>query len=291
MNKVTVLGSGVLGAQIALVTSVRGFEVAAWDINDEACASAAKRFDTFGAQMVRELDDVSADDLAAGRARLTQTTDIEAAAANADLIIEAVPENLEIKRDVWSKAGAAAGEHTILATNTSTLLPSEFADATGHPERFLALHFANHIWLNNTAEIMPHAGTDPKYVDILERFATDIKMLPVKLQKEQPGYVLNTLLVPFLNAAQYLLANGVASPEDVDKNWRNSTGAPMGPFEIMDMVGLRTVHAVGSLKPNPSASESAFHKILEEMIAEGRIGKESGQGFFAYDEEGNRVSR
>ena len=290
IKNVTVLGAGVLGAQIALVTANRGFNVVSWDINDEALQAASKRFDTFGAQMVAELEDTTEESMAEARGRLRQTSDLEEAVREADLVIEAVPEKLEIKKDVWDRVAKAAPAEAVFATNTSTLLPSLFAESTGSPERFLALHFANHIWLQNTAETMPHAGTDLKYVDVLEEFAEQIGMVPVKLKKEQPGYILNTILVPFLNAGQYLLANDVAEPEDIDRDWRNSTGSPRGPFEVMDIVGLRTVLAVGKLKPNPEEWEKKFHGILEEMIADGRIGVEAGRGFFTYNEQGQRVS-
>lgn len=289
IKNVTVLGAGVLGAQIALVTANRGFNVVSWDINDEALQAASKRFDTFGAQMVAELEDTTEESMAEARGRLSQTSDLEEAVREADLVIEAVPEKLEIKKDVWERVGKAAPAEAVFATNTSTLLPSLFAESTGSPERFLALHFANHIWLQNTAEIMPHAGTDLKYVDALEEFAEQIGMVPVKLKKEQPGYILNTILVPFLTAGQYLLANDVAEPEDIDRDWRNSTGSPRGPFEVMDVVGLRTVLAVGKLKPNPEEWEKKFQGILEEMIADGRIGVEAGRGFFTYNEQGQRV--
>ncbi|WP_115685651.1 3-hydroxyacyl-CoA dehydrogenase [Corynebacterium senegalense] len=289
IKNVTVLGAGVLGAQIALVTANRGFNVVSWDINDEALQAASKRFDTFGAQMVAELEDTTEESMAEARGRLSQTSDLEEAVREADLVIEAVPEKLEIKKDVWERVGKAAPAEAVFATNTSTLLPSLFAESTGSPERFLALHFANHIWLQNTAEIMPHAGTDLKYVDVLEEFAEQIGMVPVKLKKEQPGYILNTILVPFLTAGQYLLANDVAEPEDIDRDWRNSTGSPRGPFEVMDVVGLRTVLAVGKLKPNPEEWEKKFQGILEEMIADGRIGVEAGRGFFTYNEQGQRV--
>ena len=283
IKNVTVLGAGVLGAQIALVTAFRGFNVVSWDINDDALAAAAKRFDAFGARIVADLDDATEESMNEGRARLTQTTDLEEAVRGADLIIEAVPENIDIKRDVLGRASAAASDATIFATNTSTLLPSEFADAVSSPERFLALHFANNIWIQNTAEIMPHAGTDLKYVDVLVDFAERIGMVPVKLKKEQPGYILNTLFVPWLKAGQYLLANEIAEPADIDRDWRNSTGSPRGPFEIMDIVGLRTVLAVGRAQGNKEEWQDKFSSILEEMIAAGHIGVESGQGFYTYD--------
>ncbi|MDY5785472.1 3-hydroxyacyl-CoA dehydrogenase [Corynebacterium sp.] len=289
ITNVTVLGAGVLGAQIALVTAVRGFNVVSYDINDDALEAAKKRFDTFGKQMAAELDDVTADTVAEGRERLRQSSDLEDAVKDADLVIEAVPEKLEIKKDTWARVGKAAPDNAIFATNTSTLLPSSFAEATGDPSRFLALHFANHIWVNNTAEIMPHDGTDPALVDVLVEFAEAIKMVPVKLKKEQPGYIVNTLLVPFLQAGQYLLANDVAEPADIDRDWRNSTGSPAGPFEIMDVVGLRTVLSVNESEDSQEEWKKDFADIVKQMIEDGRIGVESGEGFFRYDDEGNRI--
>lgn len=289
IKNVTVLGAGVLGAQIALVTANHNFNVVSWDINDEALEAASKRFDTFGDQMVAELPDVTEDSMAEARTRLRLTSDLEDAVREADLVIEAVPEKLEIKKDVWQRVGQAAPESAIFATNTSTLLPSLFAESTGDPQRFLALHFANHIWLRNTAEVMPQAATKLEYVDVVAEFAENIGMVPVKLKKEQPGYILNTLLVPFLEAGQYLLANDVADPAEVDRDWRNSTGAPRGPFEVMDSVGLRTVLAVSQLKPSPEPWVVKFQEIASGMIDEGRIGIESGRGFFTYNEKGQRV--
>ncbi|WIM69079.1 3-hydroxyacyl-CoA dehydrogenase [Corynebacterium breve] len=290
MNNVAVLGAGVLGAQIAFCTAHAGFNVVSWDISDEALAAAKTRFEGIAQQYNAEMPEATDQAVADALNRITLTTDLEEAAKRADLVIEAVPENIDIKRDVWSKVGAAAPEHTIFATNTSTLLPSSFADACGYPERFLALHFANHIWIQNTAEVMPHAGTRPELVDQVAAFAEQIKMVPIRLRKEQPGYVLNTLLVPFLQAGQYLFANGVADPADIDMNWRNSTGAPSGPFQIMDRVGLRTVLAVRKSHGAPSQPwEETFVKFLEDKIAEGKTGAEAGEGFYRYDDNGRII--
>lgn len=289
IKNVTVLGAGVMGSQIALVTAIRGFNVVSWDISDEAIEAANKRFDTFGRQIAAQLDDVDEAKVSEGRDRLSTSTDIAEAVKDADLVIEAVPEKMSIKEDVWGKAGKAAPKHTIFTTNTSTLVPSDFAEATGRPEQFLALHFANHIWHYNTAEIMPHEGTDRKYVDIVAEFAEAIGMVPVKLKKEQGGYVLNTLLVPLLEAGQYLVGNDIAEPKDIDRDWRISTGSPMGPFEIMDTIGLRTVKAVGETKEREGEWSTNFNKLLDEMIEQGKIGQESGEGFFKYDDDGNVV--
>lgn len=291
INNVTVLGAGVLGAQIAFVSAFAGKKVVSYDINEEALAAGKKRFDSIGEQMKQELDAADDDSIAAAHAKLTQTSDLKEALADADLVIEAVPENLELKRKVWSEVGEYAPETAILATNTSTLMPSKFADATGAPERFLALHFANHIWIQNTAEIMPHPGTDPKYIEQLVEFAEQINMVPVPLKREQPGYVLNTLLVPLLSAGMYLLHHDVADPADIDRDWCNSTGSPRGPIEIMDLVGVRTLVAVIESNENaPEWQKEFVEATLKPMVAEGKTGLEAGQGFYTYDASGRIVS-
>lgn len=184
LNNVTVLGAGVLGAQIAFVTAVAGKKVVSYDLNEEALAAGKQRFNAIGEQMKQELEAVNDETIAAAHANLTQSCELKEAVANSDLVIEAIPENLELERKVWSEVGQYAPESAVLATNTFTLMPSKFADATGAPERFLALHFANHIWIQNTAEVMPHEGTDPKYVEQLVEFAKEINMLPVPLKRE-----------------------------------------------------------------------------------------------------------
>lgn len=118
------------------------------------------------------------------------------------------------------------------------MMPSQFAETTGRPEKFLGYHFANEIWKNNTAEIMSGPDTDATLPETLEEFSREIKMVPIMVKKEQPGYVLNSLLVPFLDAGTDLWVRDVADPETVDKTWMIGTGAPVGPFGIMDLVGL-----------------------------------------------------
>ena len=203
IKKVTVLGTGVLGSQIAYQTAFHGFEVTAWDIDGAKDGKSAAALE-----------------------RITVTSDLADAVKDADLVIEAVPENPAIKTDTWTKVGELAPEKTIFATNTSTLLPSSFMEATGRPEKFLALHYANRIWAMNTAEIMGTSKTDAAVFDTVVEFATEQGMVPIPLKKEQPGYVLNSLLVPLLNAASALLVNEVAEPETIDATWRMARARP-----------------------------------------------------------------
>jgi 3-hydroxybutyryl-CoA dehydrogenase len=280
IKNVTVLGSGVLGSQIAYQTAYAGFTVTAWDINDDAVAAANERFAGLAQRYDAEVEGAKDGKSAAALERLTATSDLAAAVADADLIIEAVPESPEIKTSTWEQVGALAPEKTIFATNSSTLLPSSFKDATGRPNKFLALHYANQIWAQNTAEVMGTADTDPEVFQTVVEFAKEQGMVPIEVKKEQPGYVLNTLLVPLLNAAGYLYANGIADAETIDKTWRIGTGAPRGPMEIFDIVGLTTAYNVSVMGDEESQK---FAKILkEDFIDKGKLGIATGEGFYNY---------
>lgn len=281
IKNVTVLGTGVLGSQIAFATAYAGFDVVAWDIDDAAIARAKERFAGLVKTYEAQVEGAAGGKAQDGFDRISYATDIAEAVKDADLVIEAVPETLEIKRSTWEKAGKAAPAKTIFATNSSTLLPSDIMESTGRPEKFLALHFANHVWVNNTAEIMGTSKTDPKVYETVVEFATEINMVPIEVKKEQPGYVLNSLLVPFLNAAAALWVNGVADVETIDKTWRIATGAPMGPFQIYDMVGMVTPYNIAKASDDPT--QQKFAEILKrDFIDKGKLGEATGEGFYTY---------
>jgi 3-hydroxyacyl-CoA dehydrogenase len=282
-KNITVAGSGVLGSQIAFQTAYFGFNVNVYDVNDEALERAKERFQTLKANYQRDLG-AAQEDVDAAYNRLSFFSNLQSAVETADLLIEAVPEVMEIKKDFYQNLAKVAPENTVFATNTSTMLPSQFAEFTGRPEKFLALHFANEIWKNNTAEIMRHAGTDQKVFDDVVDFAKAIGMIALPLQKEQPGYILNTLLVPFLNAAQYLLVNGIADAETVDKTWMIATGAPKGPFAILDVIGINTPYNLSSAKAKAGDEEAAkvAEYLKKEFLDKGRLGVQNGKGFYDY---------
>lgn len=279
-RKVTVLGTGVLGSQIAFQTAFHGFDVTAYDIDDAALTAARTRFDGLAAVYQQDVAGADASNTTATAAGITLTTDLAAAAAEADLIIEAVPEVLEIKRELYGKLGALAPERTVFATNSSTLLPSDIVAYTGRPDRFLALHFANHVWKFNTAEVMGTEQTDPAVFAAVAQFAKAIGMVPIELHKEKAGYVLNSLLVPFLNSGIELAAGGYAEPAAVDETWRIATGAPMGPFQILDIVGLTTPYNILINGDDDHKKLAAWLK--ENYIDKGKLGAATGEGFYRY---------
>ncbi|MGN0035078.1 MAG: 3-hydroxyacyl-CoA dehydrogenase, partial [Coriobacteriales bacterium] len=217
---------------------------------------------------------------------LTLTTSYDEAGKDADLVIEAIAEDPEQKTAFYTELAKHLPEHTIIATNSSTLLPSMFAEVTGRPDRYLAMHFANEIWRNNTAEIMGHPGTSQSAYDTVVEYAEAIGMIPLKLKKEQPGYILNSLLVPLLSAAQALLAKEVADPETIDKTWMLGTGAPLGPFRILDIVGLQTAYNIVIMSPDasdPSTIQGKIAALLKSYIDAGKTGINAGEGFYKYN--------
>lgn len=281
LQNLTVLGTGVLGSQIIFQAAYAGKNVVAYDLNDEILAGLADRWEYLKAAYRTDVAGVTEALLDAAVERIRTSSDLADAVSDADIVIEAVPERLDIKQQTWEKVGAAAPEKTIFCTNSSTLLPSDIAPFTGRPEKFLALHFANEVWKFNTGEVMGHEGTDPEVFEQVAEFAEQIGMVPIRVHKEQPGYVLNSLLVPFLNAASALFVKGIASPEDIDSTWRIATGSPSGPFQIYDVVGMMTPYNLSKDSADPVQRE--FAEILKrDYIDKGYLGKGAGRGFYDY---------
>jgi 3-hydroxyacyl-CoA dehydrogenase len=196
-------------------------------------------------------------------------------------VIEAAPESIDIKRDLYQRLAEAAPQKTIFATNSSTLLPSDLKDFTGRPDRFIALHYANQVWRQNTAEIMGTTDTDPDVYRSVVDFAERSGLVPIELKKEKAGYVLNSLLVPLLNAAAGLVLEGIADPETIDKTWRIGTGAPVGPFQIYDVVGLTTAYNIASANPDQGSQAWAAY-LKTNFIDQGKLGVATGEGFYRY---------
>lgn len=309
IKNVVVAGGGVLGSQIAFQAAYKGFNVKVWLRMESSIGRAKPKFErvekiyleTLQAMKTKpqaycrgladnpKLTEAQIDDLIENAAhamdQIEFTLSHGEAAKDADLVIEAIAENPTEKVEFYQAMAKYLPKSAIIVTNSSTMLPSAFAESTGRPEKYLALHFANEIWRNNTAEVMGHTGTSPEaYKEVVE-FAEALGMIPLQLKKEQPGYILNSLLVPFLNSAQALLATGVADPETIDKTWQLGTGAPLGPFRILDIVGLTTAYNIVIMNPEAKDPETVPGKIaalLKEYIDAGKTGINAGEGFYKY---------
>lgn len=283
IQNVTVCGSGVLGGQIAYQTAFHKFNVVVYDINEHQLQNLKSRFEQLREAYIKDLD-AAPQALDATIARISFSNDLSQATKDADLVIEAIPENVQIKKEFYIQLGMVAPAKTIFCTNSSTLLPSLFAQETGRPKQFLALHFANNIWKRNTAEIMGHADTDPRVFDTVVEFAKAIGMIALPIYKEQPGYLLNSLLVPLLKNALALFANGIADAQTIDKTWIKATGAPRGPFGICDVVGITTIYNITKMAAD--AGDMQLKKVarllLENFINKGKLGVSTGEGFYTY---------
>jgi 3-hydroxybutyryl-CoA dehydrogenase len=222
----------------------------------------------------------------AGRAldNIAVTTE-EQRASEIDLLIESVPEDLQLKREIFSRFNRICPERTVFATNTSLLIPSQMADATGRADRFLALHFHQPVWVGNLADVMPHAGTAEGVVDLVRNFARSINQISLVLQKENYGYVFNAMYSALNNAAITLAANGVAAVEDIDRAWMVVMKMPVGPLGMLDVVGLDTVWHVTDYWANTLGDAQTLRNaeyLKREYLEHGWLGVKSGRGFYGY---------
>jgi 3-hydroxyacyl-CoA dehydrogenase len=284
IKNVTIAGAGTLGSQIAWQTAFKGFNVTVYDAFEKGL-DRGKQFHQQFANLFLNTRGTSQEDIDQTFARLSYTTNLAEAVKDADLISESIPEDLDIKKTFYVELSGLAPEKTIFTTNSSTLLPSQYAAETGRPEKFLALHFANWIWDANIGEVMGHPETDSKYFDIVIAFAKNIGMVPIPIHKEQHGYVINSLLGPLLQAAGNLLVNKVSDFETIDKTWMITSGTKMGPCAIMDMVGLETVYNIEKLwaeKLNDKMGLARAEYFKKNFIDKNKLGMKTGEGFYKY---------
>ena len=310
IQNVVIAGGGVLGSQIASQCAYAGFHVTTYLRSEASVERARPKVARLHGIYTAELQAAKAgatpvsrglvmnqDPAGADFDKLLQKadaayegfhyeTDLAAAVADADLVIEALAEQPEAKEAFFSQLSPLLPEKTIIATNSSTLLPSLLAKSTGRPAKFLALHFANNIWKQNIAEVMGHSGTAPEAYEAVAQFAADMGMIPMRLKKEKAGYILNSMLVPFLMSAQTLLADGIADVETIDQTWMLATGAPFGPFRILDIVGITTAYNIIMNYPDakdPTTLHGKLAKLLkEDYLDQGKTGINAGEGFYRY---------
>lgn len=283
IQRIVVIGAGTMGQQIALQCALHSLEVTLYDVDAGALETAQKRIAGYASGMTKagHLPQAAAE---AALARIVATTNDAEAAHEADLLSESVPEDPELKGKVLAQFNALCPARTIFTTNTSTLLPSMFAAATGRPSQFAALHFHQPVWYSNVADVMGHPGTDPAVLTLLESFARRIGQIPIVLGKENSGYVFNTMLSALNRAAITLAAKGVASVEDVDRAWMGVMKTPLGPFGILDTVGIDTAWKITAFWADAldDAELRTNADWLKRYIDAGELGVKTGKGFYTY---------
>lgn len=282
-KNITIAGGGVLGSQIAFQVAAGNFNVSLYDISESALNQARKRIEKIKIQYEKDMG-VSKNKVNTLEHNITYYSSLHEATSNSDLIIEVVPENHKIKEKFYKQLAQVCPEKAYIVTNSSTLRPSDFEEFTGRPKKFAALHFANHVWVNNTGEVMVASQTSEETFNKILAFARDINLTVLPIRKEQPGYILNTLLVPLLTSAQRLLASNTANFEMIDKVWMIATQSKKGPFAIIDIVGLNTAYNIACdlYKKTQNPIDKKIIEILKEKVNNNELGVAVGKGFYDY---------
>ncbi|MGW6173729.1 3-hydroxyacyl-CoA dehydrogenase family protein [Arthrobacter sp. NPDC055138] len=281
IRHILVVGSGAMGSQIGLLAALVGYRVTVQDISEEMLAAAKDQLASRLQASVAK-GKASADDADAALARMSFTTDL-AAAAGADFVIEAATERLDIKQQIFTRLGELAPAHAILATNSSTLGSSKVAEASGRPEQVCNMHFFNPALVMKCVEVVRNDATSQETVDTTMELARRFGKEPVLINQEVPGFVANRLMAAIQKEALALHAAGVASLEDIDATAKTALGHPMGPFELMDMVGLDVIDFIARATYDETGEEADRpHPAITELVAEGRLGRKTGRGWYDY---------
>lgn len=287
--KVSVLGGGIMGNGIAQLAATAGDEAVIRDVGEEQLQRAFAAIEKSLARFVKagRLTQTDAD---AARARLSGTTDLAEAVDGADVVIEAVPEILELKRELWAEVAAHAPAGALLGTNTSQLSITSIAAALGdHAPRLVGVHFFNPPVMMRLVELIAGLRTDPAEVERARAFAQRLGKTVVVCRRDSPGFITSRAYAILRLECVRMLEEGVATAEDIDTALKLGFNFPMGPLELGDMNGVDTyVHAIDGLA---DAHGERFRATvgLRNMVAAGRLGRKSGAGFYDYDEDGRRA--
>lgn len=289
IKKILVVGAGAMGSQISMVCALAGYQVAIQDVAADMLATARSQLtDRMGSSVVKGRR--SRQDAEAALARLTFTTSLEAGAADVDFVIEAATEKLEVKRRIFAALGRAAPLHAILATNSSTLGSSKVAEETGRPEKVCNMHFFNPALVMKCVEVVRHGKTSPDTVDTTMKLARSLGKSPVLINREIPGFVANRLMGAIRDESLRLYADGIASVSDIDTAAKTALGHPMGPFELMDLVGLDVSYLIRQATFEETQDPADLpHPALKELYEQGNYGRKTAQGWYRYDQSGTRI--
>ncbi len=280
IEKVGVLGCGLMGRGIAQVAASTGHTTIVRDVADEfnkkGKAAITKSLDKFV-----DKEKMSAEDRDATLARLTVTTDVSDL-KDSDIIVEAITEDLELKNTLWKELDELCPDHTIFASNTSSLTIAAMAAATSRPDRFVGLHFFNPVPLMKLVEVVRTVTTSAESFDKAMEFARSLRKEPIAA-KDNSGFIVNLLLVPYLIDAIRAVEQGVGTIGDIDKGMMLGTGYPMGPFTLLDFVGLDTTYKIAEIMFDEYREKRyAPPPLLKRMVLAGWYGKKTGKGFYDY---------
>ncbi len=283
IKKVGVVGCGLMGSGIAQVCAEAGYEVLVREVARDLLDKGLKKIDGFLQKGV-EKGKLTAERKAEVMGRLKGTTQVEDL-GGCDLVIEVVTENLAVKRELFQALDKVCGKDTIYASNTSSLSVTEMAATTARPTRFVGLHFFNPVPLMKLVEVVRSPLTDPAVFEAAHQFGRSLGKVPVKAT-DKTGFIVNRLLVPYLLDAVRALENGVGSVPDIDEGMKLGCGYPMGPFTLLDFVGLDTTYYIANIMFDEfRETRFAAPPLLKRMVQAGLYGRKSGKGFYDYSSE------
>ena len=282
IRRVLILGSGTMGQQIGLVCALHGFDVVLYDLNQAILSKAMERMRRKASKMAQAYG-VDGEQTKKALARITLSDNPAQASKDVDIISESVPEDPRLKGKIFAQFHELCGKETIFTTNTSSLLPSQFADASGRPEKLCALHFHDTA-MTRIVDVMPHSGTSEETLHLVKAFAERIGQIAIVLNKEHNGYVFNNMFMALLDSALKLASKNVAPVQEIDRAWMGVMHTFIGPFGLMDSVGLDTVYKItdywAQTLNNPQAKANAA--FLKSYVEQGKLGAKTGEGFYKY---------
>ncbi len=279
--RVAVIGAGTMGSGIAQACASKGHQVVLVDTTAEALARAQAGIQNSLERLVKR-EKMSEEDASAALARIVTTTNYGDVSA-ADIVVEAVYESPEAKRQVWQKLAQVAREGALLATNTSSLSVTQIAAYSGREERLVGMHFFNPVAMMALVEVVRGLRTSQAALDEAKEFVESLGKSPIVCE-DKPGFIVNRLLVPYINDAMHALAEGVASAEDIDRAMKLGANMPIGPLALADLVGLDVCLAAGeSLLAEFGDPKFRPAPLLRQMVRAGKLGRKTGEGFFDYE--------
>ncbi|MCX6141003.1 MAG: 3-hydroxybutyryl-CoA dehydrogenase [Candidatus Kapabacteria bacterium] len=281
IQNITVIGGGTMGNGIAHVAAQCGYLVTLVDVNDAALARAIKTITSNLERQVKK-ETITPEVMAETLSRISTSTSLEAGAANADLVIEAASERLEIKQQIFATLDSTCKPGAILASNTSSISITELAGGTKRADKFIGMHFFNPVPLMKLCEIIRGLATSDETYALIKALAEKMGKVPVEVQ-DYPGFISNRILMPMINEAVYCVMEGIASVEDIDTVMKLGMAHPMGPFTLADFIGLDVCLSIMEVL-HTGLGDSKYRPcpLLRKMVAAGHLGRKSGRGFYSY---------